>query len=511
MRVPRQMQQLAAIEILDRGARLYRANLRLFLIAVCSLVITVGFVYYMLGLLIGGVSDWDSLLPVRADALATLLGVLPSPLLPIAQHPASWLDAVLYLLLQMSVVSTIVPLSAQLYLRPFTDLLPAHDTRLARMLQLLPPLALLLPIDVLIACLANLFETLPMTVQQGSRASMSWSMLVPLMLLSIVPIEASFAATLLVTRLWCAPQAMMLEGCGPAAGLRRSWRLTRGQFRRVAALIGGVSILVALIGAVPVSAAMFAAELTNATSLSLLLLGIAPFVAKIAQVLMLPVPPIVATLLYYDLRTRAEGYDLEVAARQALLDGAAAKQQQGDLQGALADYEQSLTFAPDNLQLLCTLVDLKVRLGYLDGARVDSERAVALFPKDAHARNNHGYVRMQLGDLDGALADFNRALGSTPHHPMMLTNRAHVLHQRGDYQAAQADLFHALQFEPNNARAMYNMACGYAKQDQPEPALEWLGRAIAEDEHFGAYAHADADFNGLRDDPRFVALLGAGK
>jgi Flp pilus assembly protein TadD len=509
MRVPRQLQQLTAIEILDRGARLYRANLRPFFQVVFSIVMSMGLIYYIFRLQTGRPTTWDTLLPVRADALATLLGTITSPLRPLARQIPFWTAGILYLLLQMFIVSLIVPLCAQLYLQPFTDLLPEHDNRLARTLQLLPPLVLLLPIDLLIACIANLLESLPIVAQLGSLEPTLWPMFFRLTSLRAMPLALSFVATLAVARLWCAPQAIALERCGPAAGLRRSWHLTRGQFGRVVALIVGLSILVALIGAAPISAALLVAGLTNTEELSLVLLAIATPAAKLVQVLMLPVPPIVATLLYYDLRARVEGYDLEVAARQALLDGAVAKQEQDNLQEALADYKQILQFTPNNLRLLCTLVDLKVRLGDLDGALADSERAVTFFPKNVYAWNNRGYVRMQLGDLDGALADLNRALQGAPHDSMVLTSRAHVLHRRGDYRAAQTDLLHALQFDPKSARAMYNLSCGYAKQEQPEPALDWLERAVAIDEHFREHAYSDDDFAALREHPRFAALLQA--
>jgi tetratricopeptide (TPR) repeat protein len=62
----------------------------------------------------------------------------------------------------------------------------------------------------------------------------------------------------------------------------------------------------------------------------------------------------------------------------------------------------------------------------------------------------------------------------------------------------------------------YNLACTYALLGEVEPALEYLKRDFESDRHTPAtlarqrrWARKDPDLEGLRDDPRFRALVGA--
>jgi hypothetical protein len=54
---------------------------------------------------------------------------------------------------------------------------------------------------------------------------------------------------------------------------------------------------------------------------------------------------------------------------------------------------------------------------------------------------------------------------------------------------------------------MYNMACLYALRGQANEALQWLEQAIAQGESWRLSAQGDSDFNAIRNDPRFVALV----
>lgn len=115
---------------------------------------------------------------------------------------------------------------------------------------------------------------------------------------------------ILLVRSTVAPQAVVLEKLGGWAGIRRSFRLTEGAFWRIL----GIRVLLALIQgiaggviALPVSAAVASTGTTTQEVVNQVAQAvIAVFVA--------PITLVTLTLLYYDLRIRREGFDIEMLA-----------------------------------------------------------------------------------------------------------------------------------------------------------------------------------------------------
>lgn len=112
----------------------------------------------------------------------------------------------------------------------------------------------------------------------------------------------------LVVRWLFLPQAIVLEGTSAIGGLRRSWHLTRGSFWRVF----GYAIVIFLIIAILQLAlgGLIAAALSVAGPSGARVLG--QLLGAAVNVLVRPFGFITLTLLYYDLRVRNEGFDLEV-------------------------------------------------------------------------------------------------------------------------------------------------------------------------------------------------------
>lgn len=95
-------------------------------------------------------------------------------------------------------------------------------------------------------------------------------------------------------------QAALLQGVGPRDALSRSSDLVKGNWWRVVGIMFVVGIIVGVIG--------FVLNLT---------VGLIPIVGSIiAGILPTPIFITAATLLYYDLRVRQEGYNLEKMASE---------------------------------------------------------------------------------------------------------------------------------------------------------------------------------------------------
>jgi adenylate cyclase len=65
----------------------------------------------------------------------------------------------------------------------------------------------------------------------------------------------------------------------------------------------------------------------------------------------------------------------------------------------------------------------------------------------------------------------------------------------------------ALALDPDDAGTLYNVACGYAIAGRPDRALDVLERAIEKGSVNLAWTTHDPDWDGMRDHPRFKALL----
>jgi len=100
----------------------------------------------------------------------------------------------------------------------------------------------------------------------------------------------------------------------------------------------------------------------------------------------------------------------------------------------------------------------KAKNGDLDGALADFNRAIELNPKDDAPYYNRAQARRLKNDTAGAIADYTRAieLGST--NPAAYNNRGNARAENNDRDGAIADYTRAIELKPDYARAYYNRA-----------------------------------------------------
>lgn len=104
-------------------------------------------------------------------------------------------------------------------------------------------------------------------------------------------------------RLFANKQVVLLENVNGVSAVGRSWRLCKGSVRHVINTMGLVILLNFALG---IGANLFA-RLIPSQIVQLL-------IATLASVLIYPLVGIVETLLYYDIRIRREGFDIEYLA-----------------------------------------------------------------------------------------------------------------------------------------------------------------------------------------------------
>jgi lipoprotein NlpI len=130
-----------------------------------------------------------------------------------------------------------------------------------------------------------------------------------------------------------------------------------------------------------------------------------------------------------------------------------AKNTEGNLDGAIADYTQALVLNPKIALAYCNRGFARQSKGDPDGALADYAQAVALNPKMAVAFYNRGLIKEQKGDLDGAVADSTRAIDLDPKNAQAYCNRGLARLGKGNLDGALADLKKFCELVPRDSGA----------------------------------------------------------
>jgi tetratricopeptide (TPR) repeat protein len=139
----------------------------------------------------------------------------------------------------------------------------------------------------------------------------------------------------------------------------------------------------------------------------------------------------------------------------------------------------------------------------LDGEEVEAPHGTVIFVRP-------GTTRKAVAASDETIV---LAVGGRRGEPYRLPPGAELFdffehYNDRDYEGALAACHVALDKYPGNALILYNVACMESMLGRPEEALGTLRGAIEGWPRFKENAQKDDDFASLRDDPRFVELVG---
>ena len=194
------------------------------------------------------------------------------------------------------------------------------------------------------------------------------------------------------------------------------------------------------------------------------------------------------------------------------------------------NYQKYLTLTPEertqkilaiqelitqNHQISSSQAELLIKLGDLQLAGQDYNKAIASYdqalkfkPDDYKAWNNRGIALKNLERFEEAIASYDQALKFKPDYHQAWNNRGIVLGNLGRFEEAIASYDQALKIKPDYHQAWYNKACYYALKGNIEQVLENLQQAInLNPDEYRKMAKTDSDFDGIREDERFQALI----
>jgi tetratricopeptide (TPR) repeat protein len=124
------------------------------------------------------------------------------------------------------------------------------------------------------------------------------------------------------------------------------------------------------------------------------------------------------------------------------------KAKDGDLDGAIADFDRAIKADPKDDAPYYNRAQAKWLKKDAAGAIADYTRAIELGSTNPAAYNNRGNARAENNDQDGAIADYTRAIELKPDYARAYYNRAVAKKEKGDASGAAADFKHAQELDP---------------------------------------------------------------
>ena len=135
----------------------------------------------------------------------------------------------------------------------------------------------------------------------------------------VLAIGAVAVGVFLLVRLYFAATTIVLEDQRTFGSIARTWRLTRGHFWKALGTLLLAFILAAIVNTIistPFAVPYFMDLLSGGDGSGLVVLFVQTLGSTVAAVVTQPFTSLVGVLLYFDLRIRDEGFDLEMMARE---------------------------------------------------------------------------------------------------------------------------------------------------------------------------------------------------
>jgi TolB-like protein/Flp pilus assembly protein TadD len=172
----------------------------------------------------------------------------------------------------------------------------------------------------------------------------------------------------------------------------------------------------------------------------------------------------------------------------------------GNLPEAIVRDEQALALDPLSAEICMRLAFFLVADQQLARARPLYERALAIAPHFILPRFHLGELELLEGQPERALASFHQ----TKEEVFRLSGQAKAEYSLGHRDVSQRILEQMIAERPAPSMAIASV---YAWRGEKDKAFQWAERACTERDVGITWLKIDFNFRGLRDDPRYKALL----
>ncbi|HZP66608.1 MAG TPA: sulfatase-like hydrolase/transferase [Rudaea sp.] len=213
----------------------------------------------------------------------------------------------------------------------------------------------------------------------------------------------------------------------------------------------------------------------------------------------------------------------------------------GKYDEAREQYLELIAQDPTQFRIYGMLGQISLARGELDEAERYNHEALKVAPQFVEAMGQLGLVAMLRGDEAGAERWYADALKIDPNFPTLYRRLGDVYYERGEFAKALVEYREAYNRKPKDLRSLlqagasarragdlalsetllrqavtqkpkswiarYNLACLLAQQGKTDEALGALDEAVGHGMLYPKLLDEDEDWDGLRKDQRFIALL----
>jgi tetratricopeptide (TPR) repeat protein len=151
---------------------------------------------------------------------------------------------------------------------------------------------------------------------------------------------------------------------------------------------------------------------------------------------------------------------------------------QGNVQEAIAHYEQAIRIMPDYADAHDNLGNTLKEAGRVGEAKKHYELSLQINPENADAHNNLGNVFVLEGKVSEAIAHYEQSLRINPENADAHNNWGNVLLQEGKPSEAMGHYERAVQIKPDYAEAHYNLGVALGQVGRGQEAKEHYEQAL---------------------------------
>ncbi len=136
---------------------------------------------------------------------------------------------------------------------------------------------------------------------------------------------------------------------------------------------------------------------------------------------------------------------------------------QGNVAGALADYDQALTLWPGYVPALNARGIINRNLHKFDLALQDLDHAISIQLDNFELYDTRGITYREMGNPSRVIADYDQAIKLAPDYPIAFNNRGNAYLDLKQTDRAIEDFDECIKLDPHYANGYYNR--GNAKSD----------------------------------------------
>jgi tetratricopeptide (TPR) repeat protein len=180
---------------------------------------------------------------------------------------------------------------------------------------------------------------------------------------------------------------------------------------------------------------------------------------------------------------------------------------QQEYEAAIADYTRVIELDPEYGDAYYMRGGAYFDQQQYEAAIADYTRAIELDSEYGDAYYMRGGAYFDQQEYGAAIADYTRVIEIDPGFEYAYLERAAAYLSQGKNRLARKDLETSRKIDPENDKIIYNFACLEVIEGNVESGLDYLKQAIQLNSSILDLAKEEPDFEAIRNDPRFRALV----